>query len=149
MRRTLRALDGFETSATLARLVGGYLKETEDAGRLAQSAREAAREQGRGFLVPILADAARSGDTEAANLFVGAAGWLAAQVRAALRRLSFPAESSLVVARAGGLWEVGPLLIDPFERVLRRWHPEATVIAPDGSPLVGSLRLAQSLLASR
>ncbi|MBC8102156.1 MAG: hypothetical protein H7Z41_06160, partial [Cytophagales bacterium] len=39
LRRTLRALDGFETSATLARLVGGYLKETEDAGRLAQSAR--------------------------------------------------------------------------------------------------------------
>ncbi|GAB4464110.1 MAG: BadF/BadG/BcrA/BcrD ATPase family protein [Armatimonadaceae bacterium] len=145
VRRTLRALDGVEKPTPVEDAVHRFL-ETTDAAVLAEAARQRALSEGRGFLVPLALQMAREGVPEAKNLFVGAAGWLAAYVRAAQNRLNLAAPFS--VATIGGLWEAGDLLREPFETVLRRWLPETTVVAPDAPPVVGAIRIVHRLYKS-
>jgi N-acetylglucosamine kinase len=123
IRRTIRAMDGIDVMSPLCHSVCQYLGEHEDAGRLAEAARRETYARGRGFLVPLLVEQASLGDSEAANLFVGAAGWIGALVRTALRRLEFDTGEPLTIARVGGLWDVGPLLTDPFAQLMSRWYP--------------------------
>lgn len=141
VRRTLRALDGLEEPSPLTESVSAALG-TRDAGELGEAARRQGASDGRGFLVPLLLEYARSGDAEAANLFVGAGGWLAAYVRAAQRRLSLPPDAPITVATVGGLWEAGELLAGPFRTVIARWLPNAVVNPPAAAPVVGAVRLA-------
>ena len=143
IRRTIRALDGMEETTPLCRAVCDYLGESEDAGRLGEAARRETQTLGRGFLVPLLLEKAEAGDTEAANLFVGAAGWIGAQVKTTLRRLAFESDAPVTIARVGGLWEVGTLLTAPFTQVMHRWYPHAEIINADAPPLTGALRLAE------
>jgi N-acetylglucosamine kinase-like BadF-type ATPase len=143
IRRTLRGLDGMEEMTPLCCRIGKHLNESTDAGKLGEAARRITQEQGRGFLVPLLVEQAMQSDTEAINLFVGAAGWLGAQVKTTLRRLEFEASAPVTIARMGGLWDVGPLLTDPFALVMARWYPEANLIPADAAPIVGALRLAE------
>jgi N-acetylglucosamine kinase-like BadF-type ATPase len=142
VRRSIRGLDGMEPISPLCRAVCEHLGETADAGRLGEAARQETQKRGRGFLVPLLVEQADLGDVEAVNLFVGAAGWLGAQVRTALRRLHFESDDQVTIARVGGLWDVGPLITDPFTQVMGRWYPRAAIIAADAPPIVGALRLA-------
>lgn len=144
MRRTLRALDGLAPPTPLTRAVCDFL-QTDDPAALAETARTRATENGRGFLVPLALALARSGDDEARNLFVGAAGWLAAYARAALTQLGFDEPSPVAVATIGGMWEAGDLLIDPFTRVLQRAFPHAHIAPAKDEPVVGALRLAARL----
>jgi N-acetylglucosamine kinase-like BadF-type ATPase len=99
--------------------------------------------------VPVLAEQARLGDSEAIHLFVGAAGWIGAQVRTTLRRLNIDHDSPVAIARVGGLWDVGALLIEPFAQVMGRWYPRAVIRAADAPPITGALRMAEQLAAPR
>lgn len=148
VRRTLRALDGIEAETPLTRAVCDAL-ETTDAATLGEAARAYAQgEYGRGFLVPLLLKRARSGDTEAVNLFVGAGGWLAAQVRAVQQRLPLSAEEPFGIAAIGGLWSAGDLLKNPFMQVVHRWMPEAFLLTLQEAPVEGAARMAQAMKQS-
>jgi N-acetylglucosamine kinase-like BadF-type ATPase len=151
MRRALRALDGIDAPTPLTDAVCAHLGEVSgDAGAAAERARQRAQQDGRGFLVPLALERARAGDAEAQNLFVGAAGWLAAMVGAVAGRLDFrpvgggdPAAAPFPVATVGGLWEAGDLIHEPFNRLLRRRLPGAQVIAsPRATPVEGAVRRA-------
>jgi ABC-type enterobactin transport system permease subunit len=76
------------------------------------------------------------------NLYVGAAGWIAAYCRALKNTLTFPQGEPVTVAMVGGMWEAGELLQKPFRDVLPRFIPNAVIVPPDASPLHGALRLA-------
>jgi N-acetylglucosamine kinase-like BadF-type ATPase len=143
VRRTIRGLDGMEPLSPLCKAVCERLGEGTDAGNLGEAARQENLKLGRGFLVPLLAEQARQGDAEAVNLFVGAAGWIGAQVRTTLRRLGFESDSPVIIAQMGGLWDVGPLLTEPFANVMTRWYPKAVIVAADAPPITGALRLAE------
>lgn len=145
IRRTLRALDGMETMTPLNEAVCAHLG-TQDAAALGEAARQRSATEGRGFLVPLAVARMRAGDDEARSLFVGAAGWLAVQAKAAAARLAFPEGEPISVATLGGLWEVGDRLIEPFRHVLLRWLPTAQVIAPRAAPVEGAAQRAELLL---
>jgi N-acetylglucosamine kinase-like BadF-type ATPase len=145
MRRTLRALDGLEKATPLNEAVCAHLA-TRDPAILAEAARRQAEAEGRGFLVPLVLENARRGDEEAKNLFVGAAGWLAAQSRVAYTQLSFDEATPVPVAMIGGLWEAGDLITDPFHQLIERWMPRAAAVSPDAAPVIGAARLAQRAL---
>lgn len=149
IRRTIRAMDSIDGLSPLYTVICGHLGESSDAGRLAEAARRETLSRGRGFLVPLIADQARQGDAEAINLFVGAAGWIGAQVRTTLQRLTFDSGSPVTIARVGGLWDVGPLMTEPFAQVMARWYPHAAIIREDASPLIGALRLTEKGLLTR
>jgi N-acetylglucosamine kinase-like BadF-type ATPase len=144
IRRTLRALDGLEEESELTKAVCVSL-EAQEAGLLGQNARVRGLDEGRGFLVPLVLEKARGGDKEAANLFVGAAGWLAAQVRAVQQRLPLAPDEAFTVATIGGLWSAGELLTAPFTQVLHRWAPAAQITPPAEAPVQGAVRMAQRL----
>lgn len=144
IRRTLRALDGMEEKTPLAEAICQFLGTTEPA-LLAELARQRAATDGRGFLVPLILERAQGGDSEAVNLFVGAAGWLAAWVRSAYRQLDFRDTSSVSIATIGGMWSAGELITTPFTQVIHRWIPQATVHLPEDSPVGGAIRMARRL----
>ena len=147
MRRTLRALDGLADPTPLTRAVCLFLG-TDEAGEAGRRARERAEQSGRGFLVPLVLDQARVGDREAQNLFVGAGGWLALQVRVVASRMALDPHAPLPVATVGGLWAAGDLLARPFAEVLARWLPGARVVAPALSPAEGAVLRARRALAA-
>jgi N-acetylglucosamine kinase-like BadF-type ATPase len=144
MRRTLRACDGLWPHTPLTRAVCEAL-ETDEAALVGERARQRALVQGRGFLVHLVFERAQAGDDEAKGLFTGAAGWLARLVRAAYEQLAFPEEADVTVAGAGGMWELGELLQEPFETLLVRWLPNARFSPPKATPVEGALRLAERL----
>lgn len=141
VRRTLRALDGLERLSPLQFAVCELL-DTNDPGELVQAARDRADSDGRGFLVPLVLERAHGGEREAEDLFVGAAGWLAAFAGATLSRLGFSHEDAVEVRGIGGLWSAGELLTEPFKRVLARRYPAASFALSDAEPLEGAVRLA-------
>jgi N-acetylglucosamine kinase-like BadF-type ATPase len=148
VRRTLHHLDGLRRPTRLSGAVCATL-DARDAGLLTEEARRRSAAEGRGFLVPVALRLAHDGDTEAKNLFVGAAGWLGLQACVAAERLQFagPAEDAprggVRIATVGGLWEAaGELLRVPFTTVVRRRLPEADITAPLASPAEGAIRRA-------
>lgn len=145
MRRTLRACDGLWPHTPLTQAVCDSLG-TSEAALVGERARQQAREAGRGFLVRLVVERAEAGDDEARGLFVGAAGWLARYIRAAHTQLGFAPEDRVPLALAGGMWELGSLLREPFEVLRERWLPGVQVQAEVGIPVVGALRLAERLL---
>jgi N-acetylglucosamine kinase-like BadF-type ATPase len=142
IKRTLRGLDGLSEISPLQESVCELLKTSEPA-ILGEKARRCFETDGRGFLVPLILEKARSGDREAIDLFVGAAGWLARLTRAAAERLALPTDAPLAIATVGGLWETGNFLHDPFVEVLSRWLPNAQVQLPQRQPVDGALALAE------
>lgn len=141
IRRTLRALDGLEKITPLTEAVCDSL-ETRQPATLGETARQRSEKEGRGFLAPLALRLAQEGNREVANLFVGAAGWLAAYCGAAKSRLNYPESAPIRVATIGGMWEVGDLLLTPFREVLPRFIPEAIIVTPEAAPVVGAVRLA-------
>ena len=141
IRRSLRALDGLEKPGTLTDAICEFLS-TRDPSELGEAARRTAVESGRGFLAPLALDLANAGNDEATNLFVGAAGWLGVQVRAAGRRLGLTKEEPVNVAMIGGLWSAGLLISEPFGLVVRRYFPEAVIVQPAARPALGAARMA-------
>jgi len=152
VRRTQRAADGMAVSTALTEHVMSAVG-SRDAGEIVEFARHRISAEGRGFLIPLITARAQAGDREAADLFVGAAGWLGSQVRTAVARLDLPQGVPIPIATVGGLWEVGELLQAPFRRVLDRFaaisYPAGLVaVLPNASPLIGALRMAQEMAAA-
>ncbi len=145
IRRTLRALDGMAPQTPVTSAVCTVL-ETNDPSRLGEAARERIEISGRGFFVPHILSLTQNGDREAADLFVGAAGWLGAQVKAAYHGLDFAEGEPLPIALVGGLWDCGDVLRKPFSRVLARFVPNATIQLPEASPVQGAARFARASL---
>jgi glucosamine kinase len=152
VRRTVRAADGLQPQTPLTVRIFRELtgEEDMDAGaagvRIASAARARAESEGRGFLVPLLADAASAAEAEAGGLFVGAAGWLGAQVRTAAGRLRL-VDDTVRVAMVGGLWNVGAPITTPFVDVLDRFaRRDGGVryipVREASPPCIGALRIA-------
>jgi N-acetylglucosamine kinase-like BadF-type ATPase len=90
-----------------------------------------------------VADAARAGDPEAAEVWASAARELAAATAAAAAHL-FPVRASIDVSWNGGLFGAGDLLAAPFVREVRKRLPGARVAPPRGTALDGAALLAQT-----
>ena len=141
VKRTLRALDGLEPMSPLTYAVCDALG-TQNPDLIGEAARRQIEQSGRGFLVPRILELAQTGDADAANLFVGAAGWLYAYVKAALAQLGLHDPTQPVtVATVGGMWEAGDLILSPFRATLARHFPHANVAPPDAPPVIGAVRL--------
>jgi glucosamine kinase len=150
IRRTIHALDGLQEVTPLSKAVCEELR-TDDPSNLGERARQRVLEDGRGFLFPLILTHAQAGDKEAKNLFIGAGGWLAAYTQTCIRRLNLrlpPAKCNICVVTAGGVWEAGGLVKDPFETVLRRKYPNVRCLNPHGTPLSGAVRLAKEATGS-
>jgi N-acetylglucosamine kinase-like BadF-type ATPase len=140
VRRTLRALDGLDPLTPLQRATSEFLGAAEP-GAFVLAARTRAERDGRGFLVPLVLGRAHAGEREAIDLFIGAAGWLAAYTTATLTQLGFEPSDPVEVRGIGGLWSAGALLSEPFVRVLKRRFPGVSFALSDAPPLDGAARL--------
>ena len=89
---------------------------------------------------PTVAVAASSGDGVALNIFEGAGRGLGSMACAAVRKLTPP--PSLTFSGVGGVFEAGELLWKPYRRFVLSEYPQAQVVTPAFSPLVGALMLA-------
>jgi N-acetylglucosamine kinase-like BadF-type ATPase len=95
---------------------------------------------GAGFAREVAA-AARDGDETAVGIWRAAGEALAATAAAAGQRV-FGNGRPFDVSTAGGLFHVGPLLLEAFEAALRRHPPASTLRTPKGDGLDGSFLLA-------
>jgi N-acetylglucosamine kinase len=89
---------------------------------------------------PTVAVAAASGDGVALSIFEGAGRGLGSMACAAVRKLTPP--PSLTFSGVGGVFEAGELLWKPYRRFVLSEYPQAQVVTPAFSPLVGALMLA-------
>ena len=140
VRRCVRALDGMlPTTPLLNRITD--VAETTDAGAFAAWARNQADLDGRGFLLPLIAEAAADGDRDAINLLQGAGGWLARLSRTAHQKIA--SNTDIIHVRAvGGLWETGPFIGDAAVAALQKWYATVDFQRFTGSHLSGGRRLA-------
>jgi len=88
-----------------------------------------------------VAAAAREGDQTATGIWQAAAQALAATAVAAGGRVFGPSQP-FDIATAGGLFDAGPLLMQPFEEELRRAAPQARLVSRQGDALDGARLLA-------
>ena len=140
VRRCVRALDGMLPTAPLLNRITD-VAETTDAGVFATWALSQADVDGRGFLLPLIADAASEGDSDAINLLHGAGGWLARLARTAHQKLAL--QTDIIHVRAvGGLWETGPFIGDATVAALQKWFATVDFERFAGSHLSGGRRLA-------
>lgn len=87
-----------------------------------------------------VAKAAAEGDAEAATIWSEAGRELARTVVAATTALAGPAPTTM--SWAGGLFDVGALLLDSFSEEVRRLAPSARLQPPTSDALAGGLLLA-------
>lgn len=90
-----------------------------------------------------VADAAHAGDGVAADIWTRAGSLLADNLAAALGPGVPP-----IATYTGGLFDVGPLLLEPLAARFRSVRPDAELRAPLGGSLDGALALARELLRS-
>lgn len=90
---------------------------------------------------PDVAAAAQAADPIAARIWQGAAQALAATAVAAGGRVFGPGQP-FDIATAGGLFDAGALLMQPFEEELRRAAPQARLVSRQGDALDGARLLA-------
>lgn len=89
----------------------------------------------------ILLEAARAGDETAIASYKQAGREIAMNVRGVRAKLSFDGEAP--VSYSGGIFKVGPLVMDSFHDALRA--DGCTLVSPIAAPWIGSLMLALSL----
>jgi glucosamine kinase len=96
-------------------------------------------------LAPQVARAASGGDAVAVDLVTRAAHALAELASSAARLAwSDAPPDPLLVVRCGGIWSIGPLLIEPFERELTERLPSARGVSPRLPPVGGAILLAMT-----
>ena len=140
VRRCVRALDGMLPTTPLLNRIAD-VAETTDAGAFATWARSQADFDGRGFLLPLIAEAAAEGDRDAINLLHGAGGWLARLAHTAHQKVA--SNTDIIHVRAvGGLWETGPFIGDAAVAALQKWYATVDFQRFTGSHLRGGRRLA-------
>ena len=144
VRRCVRALDGMLPTTPLLNRIAD-VAETTDAGAFATWARSQADLDGRGFLLPLIAEAAADGDGDAINLLQGAGGWLARLARTTHQKIA--SNTDIIHVRAvGGLWETGPFIQDATVAALQKWYATVDFQQFDGSHLDGGTRLAKNIV---
>ena len=140
VRRCVRALDGMLPTTPLLNRIAD-VAETTDAGAVATWARSHADLDGRGFLLPLIAEAAADGDRDARNLLQGAGGWLARLAHTTHQKIA--SNTDIIHVRAvGGLWETGPFIGDATVAALQKWYATVDFQRFAGSHLSGGRRLA-------
>jgi N-acetylglucosamine kinase-like BadF-type ATPase len=100
-------------------------------------------------LAPQVARAAAEGDAVAREVVERAAGFLVELAVSAAQRawpeaLTDPLPEPLFVARCGGVWSMGPLLVEPFDRALVARLPTARSVPPRLPPVGGAILLAMA-----
>lgn len=96
-------------------------------------------------LSPLVAKAARSGDTAAMEIFRQAGRELAAIADALRRALGFAAGETVPVSYSGGAFSAGALLLDPFAQALRDAFPAFALQPPLHDPHYGAALYAARL----
>jgi N-acetylmuramic acid 6-phosphate etherase len=94
-------------------------------------------------LAPRVSEAAAEGDPVARDILAGA-GQALAELASAAARGVWPerAPEGLTVATCGGVWQAGPLVLEPFREALNKGLPGTTVVQPALSPVGGALLMA-------
>ena len=93
------------------------------------------------LLAPLVAKAAEAGDVEASKILVDAGHSLGLVGLGVIRQLFEPGEP-VEVYRTGGVFNIGPPVIDELDRTLQAGWPGAVSRAPRFPPAVGGLILA-------
>lgn len=136
----LRAHDGRQSSTSLSiplqRALG--LQKPEDVIKFTY-ARPFRKEQ-IAALAPLVAEVAATGDTTATGILTKAGTDLALMAAAVHRRLDLSASAPIV--RVGGLFRLGPLLLDPFISALQELRPGTHSAALPWEPVLGAVYLA-------
>jgi N-acetylglucosamine kinase-like BadF-type ATPase len=96
-------------------------------------------------LAPVVARAARAGDSTARALFHTAALELAAVVDAVRDRLNVPRDHALPVSYSGGMFQFADLLMEPFRAALKGSGRGYEFTAPLLSPGAGAVLYAAKL----
>jgi len=96
-------------------------------------------------LAPIVAQAARAGDTRSRRLFHSAATELAALVDSVRGKLDAPHDLVLPVSYSGGMFQFGELVLDPLRAALSGSERGYEFIAPRMSPGGGATLYAAKL----
>lgn len=89
----------------------------------------------------VVVEAAREGDEIASVILEEAGSELALSVLAVARSLRMTGEP-FNVSYAGGAFEAGELLLEPFRRTLLERAPECRVAPPRAEPVIGAAQLA-------
>jgi N-acetylglucosamine kinase-like BadF-type ATPase len=92
-------------------------------------------------LAPVVTAAAAGGDAVSQDLIHDAAERLAALAAAVIHRLTWP-DGTVAVAPVGGVFNAGPILLQPLRRALAARAPDAVLVPPRFVPAVGALLLA-------
>jgi N-acetylglucosamine kinase-like BadF-type ATPase len=144
-RAALLATDGRGQPTVLSELLSAEL-DMRDAWQLPARVRSARR---IASLAPLVSQAADTGDEVAIDLLSQAGEILAHLAAAAVAPRRGPGGAALsapprAVARCGGVWVAGAILIDAFDAALRRELPGALAVWPAQAAEYGALRLALS-----
>jgi N-acetylglucosamine kinase-like BadF-type ATPase len=89
-------------------------------------------------LAPLMAEAARAGDGQAAALFVDAADELARMVDAVRGQLKVPPQETVLVSYSGGLFQRRDLLLPHLQSELAAANRRYRLVAPRLSPAAGA-----------
>jgi glucosamine kinase len=138
LRSALRAVDGRAGSQRLLSLAAARFGGVGEIVRAVYGSEVPARVVAS--FSRDVADAAAQGDLEAVAIWSDAGQELARTVVAATTALTGPAPTTM--SWAGGLFDVGALLLDPFVEQVRRLAPSATLRPPAADALTGGLMLA-------
>jgi N-acetylglucosamine kinase-like BadF-type ATPase len=138
LRSALRSIDGRDGSPALARYA---LERHGDPAAISRAvyASEVPARVIAGFSRAVAA-AAHDGDPAAQRIWGDAGRDLARSAVAATRRAG--TDTGAVVSWAGGLFDVGELLLSPFATEVRRLLPDAELRPPAGDAVTGARLLA-------
>ena len=93
------------------------------------------------LLAPKVVEAAQAGDIHAVQILKRAGEELALTASGVVRQLYEPGEAADVYL-TGGVFNAGPLVLEPFDAALKREWPEAVARMPKLPPVAGALILA-------
>lgn len=110
--------------------------------------RDAAARSQIAQLAPLVATAARQGDTQARNLFISGAQELAAMVDATRAHLGCEPNVLLPVSYTGGMFKLADLMLEPFVATLRIGGYPYECVAPTLPPAAGAALYAAKTFGS-
>lgn len=138
LRSALRAVDGRAGSERLLSLAAARFGGIDEVVRAVYGSEVPSRVVAA--FSRDVATAAAEGDAEAVTIWSEAGRELARTVVAATTALAGPRPTTM--SWAGGLFDVGDLLLGPFSREVRRLAPSASLQPPACDALAGALLLA-------
>jgi len=103
-------------------------------------------------LSQLVARAAQDGDTLAVRVFDDAARELSAVIDAVRQALGFASDEPVAVSYSGGVFNAGPLILDPLRQRLAdlsaRYHLETPIVAPSIGAAIYAAKLAGTPLSA-